>query len=103
MIDFTIRLDEPSNKLLRSGLKVEVYVISSEKQDILRIRSGSFYQGASMYRLFVREGAMLEARDVELGEANYDYIEVKSGLREGEQVVVSNMEKYKGQNKIRIK
>lgn len=103
MIDFTIRLDEPSNRLLRSGLKVEVYVISSEKQDILRIRSGSFYQGASTYRLFVREGATLEARDVELGEANYDYIEVKSGLREGEQVVVSNMEKYKGKNKIRIK
>lgn len=102
MIDFTVRLDEPDNKLLRSGLKVEVYVLTSEKADVMRIRSGMFYQGPGKYTLFVKDGDRLVAREVRLGEASYDYIEVLSGLRKGEQVVISDMEQYKGRRELRI-
>jgi len=40
---------------------------------------------------------------VKLGECNYDYIEVISGLEEGEHVVVSDMSKYKGKEKLKVK
>lgn len=103
MIEFTVRFDEPNSKLLRSGLKVEVYVLTSEKSNVMRIKTGSFYEGAGKYRLFVKEGNDLVARDVELGEASYDYIEVISGLHKGDQVVISNMEKYKNQNSLKVK
>lgn len=102
MIDFIVRLDEPDNKLLRSGLKVEVYVLTSEKADVMRIRSGMFYKGPGKYTLFVKDGDRLVAREVRLGEASYDYIEVLSGLRKGEQVVISEMEQYKGRRELRI-
>ena len=55
----------------------------------LRIRNGSFYSGPGDYTLFVLDGDMLHPRQVRLGECNYDYIEVISGLEQGEQVVVS--------------
>ena len=42
-------------------------------------------------------------REVKLGECNYDYIEVISGLEPGEQVVVNDMSKYKGKEKIKVK
>lgn len=103
MMDFTVRLDNPSDKLLRPGLKVEVYVMTAEKPNVLLIKSGPYYQGAGKYKLFVREGDRLVSRDVELGDANYDYVEVRSGIKQGEQVVVSNNEKFKGKNTIRIR
>ena len=103
MVDFTVSFDEPSHRLLRPGLKVEVYVLTSEKSDVLRIKSGTFYQGPGKYRLFVVDGDRLTARDVTLGEASYDYIEVTGGLRQGERVVVSDMTQYQGRNSIRIK
>lgn len=103
MMDFTVRFDNPSDKLLRSGLKVEVEVMTAEKQGMMLIKSGPYYQGPGKYKLFVKEGNQLVSREVELGEANYDYVEMRSGLSRGEQVVVSDMEKHKGKKTIKLK
>ena len=70
---------------------------------MLRIKNGSFYSGPGDYTLFVLEGNVLTPREVKLGECNYDYIEVVEGLEEGEQVVVSDMSKYKGKEKLKVK
>ena len=42
------------------------------------------------------------ARPRRSGECNYDYIEVISGLESGEQVIVSDMTKYKGKEKLKV-
>lgn len=103
MMEFTVNFDNPSSRLLRSGLKVEVYVMTAMKSNVMRIKSGSYYQGPGKYKLFVKEGNRLVRHNVELGEANYDYVEVISGLKKGEQVVVSDMEQYDGKNNLKIK
>jgi HlyD family secretion protein len=41
-------------------------------------------------------------RTVRLGECNYDYVEVVSGLDEGDSVIISDMKKFKGREKIKI-
>ena len=103
VITFTVTMDNPSHPKLRSGLKVEVFVITSIKEDVLRIRNGSYYTGAGDYTLFIYKDAnTLVPRSVRLGECNYDYVEVISGLEEGDSVVVSDMQRYKGKEKIRI-
>ena len=102
-ITFTAQPDDPSHPRLRSGLKTEVYVITSIRDDVLRIRNGSFYAGPGKYTLFVLEADdLLVPREVRLGECNYDYIEVVGGLEAGEQVVVSDMGKYKGKERLRL-
>jgi HlyD family secretion protein len=103
VITFTVAMDNPSHPKLRSGLKVEVFVITSIKEDVLRIRNGSYYTGAGDYTLFIHKDAnTLVPRSVRLGECNYDYVEVLRGLEEGDSVVVSDMQKFKGKEKIRI-
>ena len=103
VITFTVSMDNPSHPKLRSGLKVEVFVITSIKEDVLRIRNGSYYTGAGDYTLFIfKDANTLVPRTVRLGECNYDYVEVLSGLEEGDSVVVSDMQKFKGKEKIRI-
>ena len=113
-ITFTVVPDNMSHPRLRSGRPAEVFVITSIKDDVLRIRNGSLYSGPGDYTLFViqnskfkiqnnKEGNLLVPREVKLGECNYDYIEVISGLEPGEQVVVNDMSKYKGKEKIKVK
>lgn len=101
-ITFTVVPDSMSHPRLRSGLRTEVFVITSIKDDVLRLRNGSFYSGPGDYTLFVVSGNRLLPRQVRLGECNYDYIEVISGLSEGEQAVVSDMTKYKGKEKLNM-
>ena len=103
-IGFTIHLDNPAHPILRPGLRTEVFVLARSHENSLRLPMGTYYKnGKGSYKLFVVEGDRLVAREVELGEANYDWVEVIRGLDEGEQVVISDMEKYKGRTSIRLK
>ena len=101
-ITFTVVPDDMSHPRLRSGLKTEVFVITSIKDDVLRIRNGSFYSGPGDSTLFILKDDLLQSRPVRLGDCNYDYIEVVSGLEPGEQVVISDMTKYKGKEKLKV-
>ena len=66
------------------------------KSDVLRIPVCSDYtQGPGTYELYVVNGGNIEKRTVRLGEANYDYIVVESGLDEGDKVVLSSTKSYK--------
>lgn len=103
MMEFSVRLDNPSSPLLRPGLRAGIYVLTAERRGVTRIASGAFYNGPGKYRLFVKEGNSLVARDVMLGDANYDYIEVTGGVKPGDRVVVGDMERYKNKKKLRIK
>lgn len=102
-ITFTVAMDNPSHPKLRSGLKAEVFVITSTKDDVLRLRNGSYYTGAGNYTLFIQKDPhTLVPRAIRLGECNYDYVEVLSGLDEGDSVVISDMNKYKKAEKVKL-
>ena len=103
VISFTVQLEEDNHKRLRSGLKTDVYVMNAVKDDVLRIANSSYYVGKGEYELFVINDNQLLKRKVQLGDSNFEYVEVVSGLQEGDQVVVSDMSAYKDKNKLKIK
>lgn len=104
VVSFSVRLDDEADPRLRSGLKVDVYVMSDIKEDVIRIPNVSFYTGPGTYQVFVTDGNnRLERRDVKLGDGNYDYIEVIKGLSPGEQIVVNEMTRYSNMNSIKLK
>ena len=72
------------------------------KDDVLRIANSSYYVGKGEYELFVVNGNQLLKRKVQLGDSNFEYVEVVSGLQEGDQVIVSDMNAYKDKNKLKI-
>ena len=101
VISFTVQLEDDSHKRLRSGLKTDVYVMNAVKEDIA---NASYYVGRGEYDLFVRTSDNeLEKRKVQLGDSNFEYVEVVSGLEPGEQVVVSDMSNYKNKNSLKLK
>ena len=102
VISFTVQLEEDNHKRLRSGLKTDVYVMNAVKDDVLRIANSSYYVGIGEYELFVVNGNQLLNRNVQLGDSNFEYVEVVSGLQEGDQVIVSDMNAYKDKNKLKI-
>lgn len=104
VISFTVQLVDDSNRRLRSGLKTDVYVMNAVKEDVLRIANASYYVGRGDYELFVMDGSNeLVKRKVQLGDSNFEYVEVISGLQPGDRVVVSDMSQYKNKNKLKLK
>ena len=101
IIQFTVQLDDDDNSRLRSGLKTDVYVMNAIKQDVMRIANGPYYSGQGSYELFVMDGSTLVKRKVQLGESNYEYVEVISGLQPNDRVVVSDMSQYRNKSKLK--
>ena len=96
VISFTVQLNEDNNRRLRSGLKTDVYVMNAVKEDVMRIANASYYVGRGEYELFVRNSDKeIVKRKVQLGDSNFEFVEVASGLQPGDQVVVSDMSNYK--------
>ena len=103
VISFTVQLNEDNNRRLRSGLKTDVYVMNAVKEDVMRIANASYYVGRGEYDLFVRDSDKeIVKRKVQLGDSNFEFVEVISGLQPGDQVVVSDMSQYKNKNRLKL-
>lgn len=105
VIDFIVRLDEDSHPRLRSGLKTDVYVSCDVVDDVVRIPNGPYYNGAGTYSLFFvsKDNKEITRRDVKLGDSNYEFVEVVSGIQPGERVVISDMSKFKESKSLKVR
>lgn len=103
VLAFTVQLEDDDNSRLRSGLKTDIHVMTSVREDVIRISNGPYYTGPGYYDLFVVKGNKLIRKKVRLGDSNYQYVEVLEGLSIGEEVVTSDMKQYKNKRKLSIK
>ena len=102
-IEFIVRLEDSANSRLRSGLKVDIYVVNSIKDDVLTVDNRSYYIGAGDYDFWVINGNKAQKRKVRLGEASFDKVEVVDGLSEGDQIIVSDMSRFNDKMEMQIK
>lgn len=100
---FTVKLDDDQNSSLRPGVRTDVYIKGNILDDVVRIPNGSYYTGPAVYDMFVVEGDELVKRKVTLGGSNWEYVEVVSGLKPGEEVVTSDMKEYVNSNSLKLK
>lgn len=87
------------------ALRPDVYVSQGVKSGVLRVANGQFYTKPGKYMLYVRsaDGKSLTQREVQLGVANMDYVEVISGLEPGETVVTNDMSDYMKHQSLKLK
>lgn len=104
VISFTVKLEDPRNPRLRSGLRTELSVSYGYKSSVLRIPNGQYFKGPGEYNLLVKDGDNhLSQRKVRLGDSNRDYVEVLSGLNAGDSVAVSDMEQFNKSKTLKLK
>lgn len=105
IVDVNVTLDNDSLPTLRPGVKTEVKISNGVKTRVVRIPNLPFYTGPNTYTLYVRpDGAnYLERRSVNLGCAGYDYIEVISGIKPGDEVVTSSVAIFGNAKRVNLK
>ncbi len=101
---FSVKLDRDDYPRLRSGLKTDVYVMCDVHDDVVRIANGPYYKGPGSYEMFVQTSdSRLEKRNVRLGDSNYEFVEVVSGINPGEKVVTSDMSDYRTNSHLKLR
>ncbi|WP_031529180.1 efflux RND transporter periplasmic adaptor subunit [Dyadobacter crusticola] len=102
VIGFTIQLENARNESLRPNMKVEVYVVTNKSSKTLRVANGPAFTGKRKQHVFVLQNGVAYRRAVELGLSNFDFVEIKSGLKVGEKVILSDLNAYEHLEEITI-
>jgi HlyD family secretion protein len=102
IISFDIQLDERNNKQLRPNMKVDVYLVTATHNHIMRVANGPAFKGPELQDIFVVNNGKAERRTVHIGLTNFDFVEIKDGVKPGDMVINSDMSEYKNSKEITI-
>lgn len=102
VMKFYVTLDDPSHPRLRNNLRTDVSVVTGRRAGILVVRRGALARSSASQAFVVRGGDAVRV-PVRFGLAGEETIEIADGLREGEEVVISDMSEYEDVAKVRLK
>lgn len=103
LIECDIRIDDPDLSKFRTNLQLDIRIVVSEKEQSMRLPNGAFYKTPGNKVLYVIKGNKAIRTAVNLGEANYDYVEVLSGLDSGDLVILRDIAERYGQQELKVK
>ena len=89
-----LRFDGAMPEQLRQNQRLSVRVLLDQRPDVLSVRAGSFIdESGGQYAYVVRDGVAVKT-PVRLGARSVDRVEILSGLKAGDRVVVSGAENF---------
>jgi hypothetical protein len=97
-----VRFTEPLPKSARPDQNVDGTIELAHTGDVLHIARPAVGEAHASVPLFVISDGEARRVIVKLGRAALKDIEIASGLREGDQVVLSDMSKWDGRDRLRI-
>ena len=91
--EITIKPDDAMKEYLKYGLSANLTIIISKIENVLYAPIQAVYEenGKNYVDVLTEEGDIIKV-EVVTGKYNYDYIEIKSGLSEGDIIVTSRLE-----------
>jgi HlyD family secretion protein len=84
-----IRIEDVTRNLL-PGLTVSCKIIISEMNDVLYIPVEAVFKDHGVEFVYVKSGSGFKRRDIVIGSVNTDYVVIKDGLREDEELALSD-------------
>jgi HlyD family secretion protein len=98
-----IDLSEPDHSTLRNKLRVDVNIVTEEKADALIFDTGPAINGSGRQAIFVIANGVAHKQSLDIGLGDGDAVEVRSGARLGDRVIVSDTTRFKHLESIRVR
>ncbi len=101
-VRFNVRINETEEVNLRPNMRVDVFIVSDRKENVLRIKNGPALKGAKKQFIFSIQGEEAIRKEVTLGLRNPEYVELSGDIKPGERIILSDMEDYKEITSIKL-
>ena len=102
VINFMVAIQDNTNPALRSNLRVDVFVITSSKDNVVIAENGPYINGSGKQNIYVVKGNEAIRRTVFIGETNFDYVEFSSGIEPGEEIIITDMSEQRDRRSVKI-
>ena len=77
---------------MKPGMTAKVEILVNELKDVIYIPIQAVFPNKNQHICHVRDGKRTQRRVVELGDSNDNFVQITSGIKEGEQVVLRSLE-----------
>lgn len=102
-VSFDIKPDSSHHKLFRPNLKADVFLVTDEHQQVLRVSNGPAFRGTPAQYIYVLKNGVATRKTAQIGLSNFDFVELKDQVKEGDVVIISDMSSFKNSSQITIK
>ena len=93
-VKFYVGLEEDNHQALRPSLRTELYVITSEKENVLRAKRGNALKGTDSQFVYKVTGSTAKKTRIRKGMVSSDYFEIVEGLNAGDRIIISETEEF---------
>jgi HlyD family secretion protein len=91
-----LRFEGDTPKQLRQNQRLSVRVLLDKRDNVLTVQRGSFVdESGGSYAYLVREGIATKT-PIRVGASSIDKVEILDGLKEGDKIVISGTDSFKG-------
>lgn len=101
-VNLLVTLDRADHPLLRNKLRVDVNIITDQKSDALIADNGPAFNGRGRQDVFVIDGSVARKKQLDIGLGDGNAVEIVSGARAGDRLIVSDVSRFKHLDSIRI-
>ncbi len=97
-----LRFDGQTPKQLRQNQRLSVRVLLDKRNNVLTVQRGSFVdESGGSYAYVVRDGIATKT-PIRVGASSIDKVEILQGLKEGDRIVISGTDSFKGAPRVVI-
>jgi HlyD family secretion protein len=97
-----LRFDGQTPKQLRQNQRLSVRVLLDRRDHVLTVQRGSFVdESGGSYAYVVRDGIATKT-PIRVGASSIDKVEILDGVKEGDRIVISGTDSFKGAPRVLI-
>ncbi|MCT4644191.1 MAG: HlyD family efflux transporter periplasmic adaptor subunit [Carboxylicivirga sp.] len=101
-MQFTVYLTDSSHSKLIPNQKVDLQIVKRARYDVLRLKKGALISNKKVQQVYVVNGDSADLLELKLGLITDDYIEIKEGLKEGDEVIISSANNTNDESSVSI-
>jgi HlyD family secretion protein len=88
---------------LRQSQRVSVRLIFETRPNVLKVARGPFLEGGGGRRAYVLADGLATLRPIRVGATSVSEVEIVEGLKEGDRILLSDMEPFKGAKTVLVR
>ncbi|MFL6656620.1 MAG: efflux RND transporter periplasmic adaptor subunit [Massilia sp.] len=101
-VKLLVRLDRPSHPLLRNKMRVDVNIVTEEKQGALVADAGPAFNGKGSQEVYVIRDGVARKTMLNIGSGDGKAVEILRGAQLHDRLIVSDTSSFKQHDSIRV-
>jgi HlyD family secretion protein len=101
-VEATVQFKE-SPEGLRQNQRVSVRLIFETRPNVLKVARGPFLEGGGGHKAYVLADGLATLQPIRVGATSVSEVEIVDGLKEGDRILLSDMEQFNGANTVLVR